>query len=83
MPLVVLIVLAAGLVWGALYARRGSLALGVAALVAVAYVFGYNFWNEHIGPLPLTLDRIVLVGLLAALQRMALASTRSEAAFGR
>lgn len=63
---VALIVVAAGLVWGAIYARRGSLALGAAALVAVAYVFGYNFWNLHVGPLPLTLDRVVLVGLLGA-----------------
>lgn len=66
MPLVALIVLAAGLVWGALYARRGSLVVGASALVVVAYVVGYNFWNEHVGVLPLTLDRIVLVGLVAA-----------------
>jgi O-antigen ligase len=66
MSLVALIVLAAGLVWGTIYARRGSLALGAAALIAVAYVLGYNFWNQHVGPLPLTLDRVVLVGLGAA-----------------
>ncbi len=66
MPIVALIVVGAGLVWGAIYARRGSLALGAAALVAVAYALGYNFWNQHVGPLPLTLDRIVLVGLVAA-----------------
>lgn len=63
---VALLVVAAGLVWGAIYARRGSLAFGGAALVVVAYVLGYNFWNLHVGPLPLTLDRIVLVGLLGA-----------------
>ncbi len=66
MPLVALIVLAAALVWGAIYACRGSLPCGAAALIVVAYVFGFNFWNEHVGPLPLTLDRVVLVGLVAA-----------------
>ena len=66
MPLVAAIILAAGVLWGAIYARRGSLALGAAAVVAVGYVLGFNFWNAHVGPLPLTLDRIVLVGLVAA-----------------
>lgn len=66
MPIVALIVLLAGLVWGVIYARRGSLAIAAAVLVALAYVLGYNFWNQHVGPLPLTLDRIVLVGLAAA-----------------
>jgi O-antigen ligase len=66
MPLVALIVLAAGLVWGAIYARRGSLVVGAAAVIVVAYVFGYNFWSEHVGPLPLTFDRVALVGLVGA-----------------
>jgi O-antigen ligase len=67
MPFVAAIVLAAGLVWGLLYARRGSLALGAALTVAVGYVLGYNFWHAHVGPLPFTLDRVLLVGLVAAL----------------
>jgi O-antigen ligase len=50
-----------------LYARRGSLALGAALTVAVGYVLGYNFWHAHVGPLPFTLDRVLLVGLVAAL----------------
>lgn len=66
MPIVALLVLIAGAVWGTIYARRGSLAVGGAALVAVGYVLGFYFWNQHIGPLPLTLDRILLVGLCAA-----------------
>jgi O-antigen ligase len=66
MPLVALLVMAAGMVWGLIYARRGSLALGGAALIVVAYVFGYTFWNLHVGPLPLTLDRLVLMGLVGA-----------------
>jgi O-antigen ligase len=66
MPIVVILVLLAGLVWGLIYARVGSLAVGGAALLAIAYVLGYNFWSQHVGPLPLTLDRVVLVGLVAA-----------------
>jgi O-antigen ligase len=66
MPIVALIAAAAGLAWGVVYARRGSLVLGCAALLVVAYVFGHAFWHVKVGPLPLTLDRLVLVGLLAA-----------------
>lgn len=64
MAVVALIALAAGLVWGVLYARRGSLVLATAALVIVGYVFGYEFWNARVGPLPLTLDRILLVAVV-------------------
>jgi hypothetical protein len=66
MSLVAVFTLAAGLVWGAIYARRGSLALGLAVVLAIGYVFGHNYWHRHIGPLPVTLDRVALVGLAAA-----------------
>ena len=33
----------------------------------MGYVFGHEFWNSQLGPLPITLDRLVLIGLLAAL----------------
>ena len=66
MPIVALIAAVAGLVWGVVYARRGSLLLAGAALLVVAYVFGHAFWHYRLGPLPLTLDRLLLVGLLAA-----------------
>jgi N-acetylglucosaminyldiphosphoundecaprenol N-acetyl-beta-D-mannosaminyltransferase len=33
----------------------------------VAYAFGHPFWNVRIGPLPITLDRVVLVGLVGTL----------------
>jgi O-antigen ligase len=66
MAVVALIAVTAGLVWGVVYARRGSLVFATAALVVVAYVFGHYFWNARVGPLPLTLDRLLLVGLGAA-----------------
>jgi N-acetylglucosaminyldiphosphoundecaprenol N-acetyl-beta-D-mannosaminyltransferase len=66
MPVVAAIIACAAIVWGAVYARRGSLLLGCALLLFVSYTFGHVFWNTNIGPLPLTLDRIFLLGLAAA-----------------
>ena len=66
MPIVALLAAAAGLVWGAIYARRGSLILGCAALVIVGYALGHTFWHAKIGPLTVTLDRVLLVGVFAA-----------------
>ncbi|MEM8864099.1 MAG: O-antigen ligase family protein [Planctomycetota bacterium] len=56
--------IAAGLaVWAGLYARRASLPVMVIATLIVGYVLGHSFWNAHVGPLPLTLDRLLLLGL--------------------
>jgi O-antigen ligase len=66
MPIVALIAALAALVWAAIYARRGSLVVGCGLFLAVGYVVGYDFWNVRLGSLPVTLDRVVLVGLVAA-----------------
>ncbi|HEY2895068.1 MAG TPA: O-antigen ligase family protein, partial [Pirellulales bacterium] len=66
MPIVALLAAAAGLVWGAVYARRGSLIAGCVALVIVGYALGHTFWHAKIGPLTLTLDRVLLVALFGA-----------------
>ena len=66
MPVVAAIAVAAGLVWGAIYARRGSLILGCAALIIAGYALGHTFWHAKIGPVTLTLDRALLVGVIAA-----------------
>lgn len=66
MPIVALIAVLAAAVWAAIYARRGSLVVGCGLFLAVGYVVGYDFWNIRIGPLPLTLDRLLLVGLVIA-----------------
>jgi N-acetylglucosaminyldiphosphoundecaprenol N-acetyl-beta-D-mannosaminyltransferase len=34
--------------------------------VAIGYVFGHQFWHATIGPLPLTIDRVLLLALMAA-----------------
>jgi N-acetylglucosaminyldiphosphoundecaprenol N-acetyl-beta-D-mannosaminyltransferase len=67
MPIVAAILGLAAIVWGLAYAQRGSLLIGCGLLIAIGYVFGHEFWNTHVGPLPVTLDRLVLAGLLAAL----------------
>jgi N-acetylglucosaminyldiphosphoundecaprenol N-acetyl-beta-D-mannosaminyltransferase len=41
-------------------------------LVAIGYVFGHQFWHASIGPLPLTIDRVLLLALMAAFAVQAL-----------
>lgn len=66
MPVIAAVFALAAAIWGANYARRGSLLAGCALLVVVAYALGHDFWNAKVGPIPVTLDRLVLIGLLAA-----------------
>jgi N-acetylglucosaminyldiphosphoundecaprenol N-acetyl-beta-D-mannosaminyltransferase len=66
MPIVAAIIGLAAIAWGCVYARRGSLVTGCTLLVVIGYVFGYEFWNTQVGPLPITLDRLMLIGLLVA-----------------
>ncbi len=66
MPVVVAVLSLAAIVWGTICARRGSIVVGGGLLLVVAYAFGHEFWNVRLGPLPVTLDRVLLVGLLVA-----------------
>jgi N-acetylglucosaminyldiphosphoundecaprenol N-acetyl-beta-D-mannosaminyltransferase len=66
MPIVVAILALTAFVWAAIYAHRGSLVAGCGLMMLVAYTLGHEFWNTQIGPLPITLDRLLLVGLIAA-----------------
>jgi len=61
MDFVYLIAGVAALTWGAVYALRGSLVAGCLALLVIAACFGHDFANFHLGPVALTLDRIMLV----------------------
>ncbi|MGI9455186.1 MAG: O-antigen ligase family protein [Aeoliella sp.] len=45
--------------------RRVSLLTMAVATVLIGYVFGHAFWHVDFGPLPLTLDRL-MVGLIVA-----------------
>lgn len=66
MPVVAAVFALAAATWGAICARRGSLLVGCGLLLAVGYALGHEFWNAKLGPIPLTLDRVVLLGLVAA-----------------
>lgn len=63
MPVVLLLAAIAAMLWAMFVAQRSSLLLATLATVIVGYVFGHSFWNAHIGPLPLTLDRMMLGGV--------------------
>ena len=67
MPIVAAVLALAAIVWGAVYARRGSLVVGCAVFVLVGYVLGHEFWSAKVGPLPLTLERFLLAALVATL----------------
>jgi O-antigen ligase len=66
MSFLIFIAVVVGLVWGTIYTLRGSLVAGCLAVVLVTYCFGHFFVNFDLGPLPLTLDRLAVGGLLAA-----------------
>jgi O-antigen ligase len=52
--------------WLFYFALRGSLVAGCLAFLLTASCFGYPFAHFDIGPLPATLDRLVIAGLAIA-----------------
>ena len=66
MDLLVLIAAAAVSVWLIYFALRGSLVAGCIGFWLATCCFGYPFWQSSGGPMPLTIDRLVIV-LLAAM----------------
>jgi O-antigen ligase len=65
MELVILILALAAATWGAVFVQRASLWFAGAAFVAAGYVLGPPLWTAHLGPIPVTTDRVLLVGLAA------------------
>lgn len=63
MPVVLTILAVAALVWWAAYAQRGSLWAACAGFVAIGYVLGPPLLTLRAGPVPLTVDRLLLLGL--------------------
>ena len=63
---IILIVAAVGMVWGAVYLRRGSLLAGALAFLLSAAALGHDLWHLSLGPLPLTIDRLLIAGLAVA-----------------
>ncbi|OHB77916.1 MAG: hypothetical protein A2W31_10785 [Planctomycetes bacterium RBG_16_64_10] len=63
MCFLIAVALLVGLVWAAVFIRRGSLLIGCFAFLVVGYCMGHPFWSFHLGPVPLTLDRLLLAAL--------------------
>lgn len=63
MELVLVIFAVAIAVWGALFARSTTVWMATALFMTLGYVLGPPLWTVHAGPLPLTCDRVLLVGL--------------------
>ncbi len=66
MIVVYLIAGIAALIWGILGLSRGSLMGWCLVFLVVGVCFGYSFLTFKLGPVPLSLDRIVLLLLAAA-----------------
>lgn len=56
----------AGLVWGTILLTRGSLVAGCLVYLVLACCFGVHFFSFEAGGTTLSLDRLFLVGLVAA-----------------
>ncbi|MHC4404349.1 MAG: hypothetical protein ACYTG0_32240, partial [Planctomycetota bacterium] len=79
MEAIIFIAVLAGVVWGAVYLLRGSLVHGCLAFLAVGYCFGHELIRFDLGQIPLTLDRLVLGGLIFAYvvhRRLGLSDTK-------
>ena len=65
MLLLVTIMVLVAAVWGAVFVSRTGL-LGVSlAVLVTGCCFGHPFFHTSLGPLPVTIDRLLLVGLVA------------------
>jgi O-antigen ligase len=54
------------LVWGAVLLRRGGLLGGSLVVLLAGICFSHPFFNVPLGPIPITLDRVLLAGLVVA-----------------
>lgn len=66
MNFLILIAGIVGLLWGMLFVLRGWLPAGCFAYIVAASCLGHAFVQFDLGPLPLTIDRLVLVLLVGA-----------------
>ena len=66
MTAIIIIAVLVGLVWSAIFVLRGSLVEAGLVLLVVGYCFGHALVNFDLGPFPLTIDRLLLGGLIIA-----------------
>jgi O-antigen ligase len=63
MEFLVAILLLVASVWGILFVRRSGFLGMVLATMLIGCCFGHPFWHASLGPLPLTLDRLLVACL--------------------
>jgi len=66
MEIILAIAALAGLIWGMILLARGGLLAGCLAVLLAGCCLGHPFFHLPLGPIPLTLDRVLWVGLLGA-----------------
>ncbi|QEG35636.1 O-antigen ligase family protein [Bythopirellula goksoeyrii] len=64
MVILIAIFALAFLSWVFVYARFGTLLLGCTLFVTLGYVLTRDVWQFHLGPIPLTIDRLVLSAMV-------------------
>ena len=63
MGLIAAICVLAGVIWGTLYLRRGSLLAGCVAYLLATAIVSHDFWFASVGPIPITIDRLLIAAL--------------------
>ncbi|MBN1588193.1 MAG: O-antigen ligase family protein [Pirellulales bacterium] len=66
MEVILAIAVLVGLIWGTVLLTRGGLLAGCLAVLLAGCCFGHAFYHLPVGPIPLTLDRVLLAALLGA-----------------
>ncbi len=66
MPAIVLIAAAVAVVWGTILALRGSLIAGCLGTIIATCCFGPNFLSFDVAGISLSIDRLLLAGLVVA-----------------
>ena len=66
MTAIIVIFAFAGLIWGGIFLRKTGLLGGCFVVLLVGSCFGHPFFHANVGSLPLTADRVLLVGLFGA-----------------
>ena len=64
MELILVLVAIIGLVWTAVFFRRSSLLTSCTVLMIVGSCLGHAFFHRNVGPLPLTIDRLLWFGIV-------------------
>ena len=61
MEILIALAAVAALLWASIFVARGSLIAGCLTFLTVNSCFGFYYFNQRIGPIEFTLDRLVLV----------------------